>query len=83
MSDLVDRSAKKNQLQYPFSGFFTLSNSVFQVPIVPTAPIISATPSQNNKKIDHLTDMMQSLALLVRTLQGNTGTPTIVSVPRA
>ena len=83
MSDLVDRSAKKDQLQHPFSDPSTLSDSVFQVPIVPTAPIISATPSQNDKKIDHLTDMMQSLALSVRTLQGNAGTPSIVSQPRA
>ena len=83
MSDLVDRAAKKDQLQYPFSGSFTLSDSGFQVPIVTTAPIISATLSQNDKNIDHLTDMMQSLALLVRTLQGNAGTPPIVFQPRA
>lgn len=79
MSDLVDRSAKKSQLEYPFSGPSTLSDSVFQVPIVPTAPIISATPSQNDKKIDHLTDMMQSLAFSIRTLQGNTSAPLAVS----
>ncbi|MCJ1342946.1 hypothetical protein MMC31_001135, partial [Peltigera leucophlebia] len=72
MSDLVDRSAKKTQLDHPFSGPSTLSNYVLQVPIVPTAPLITAPPSQNDKKIDILTDMMRSLALSVRTLQGST-----------
>ncbi|MCJ1347605.1 hypothetical protein MMC31_005833, partial [Peltigera leucophlebia] len=72
MSDLVDRSAKKTQLAHPFSGPSTLSDFVFQVPVVPTAPLISASPSQNDKKIDNLTDMMRSLALSVRTLQGST-----------
>lgn len=38
MSDLVDRSAKKTHLEHPFSGPSTLSDSVFQVAIIPTAP---------------------------------------------
>ena len=37
MSDLVDRSAKKTHLERPFSGPSTLSDSVFQVSIIPTA----------------------------------------------
>lgn len=73
ISDLVDRHAKNDQLDNPFSGPSKLSDSVFQVPIVSTAPLISATNSQNDKKIDHLTDMMQSLALSVHTLQSNAG----------
>ncbi len=71
ISDLVNCHAKNDQLDKPFSGLFKLSNSVFQVQIVSTAPFISATPSQNDKKIDHLTDMMQSLAFSVCTLQDN------------
>ena len=73
ISNLVDRQAKNNQLEHPFSGPSKLSDSVFQVPVVSAPPLISASLSQNEKKIDHLTDMMQSLALLVRTLQGNSG----------
>ncbi|MCJ1349183.1 hypothetical protein MMC31_007419 [Peltigera leucophlebia] len=79
MSDLVDRSAKKTQLAHPFSGPSTLSDFVFQVPVVPTAPLISASPSQNDKKIDNLTDMMRSLAFSVRTLQGSTNVPLVAS----
>ena len=50
ISDLVDRSAKKTQLEHPFSGLSTLSDSVFQVSIIPTAPLIAATLSQNDKR---------------------------------
>ncbi len=83
ISDLVDPNAKNDQLDYPFFGPSKLSDSVFQVPIVSTTPFISATPSQNDKKIDQLTDMMQNLALSVCTLQGNAGSPPIVSQRRA
>ncbi len=83
ISDLVNRSAKNDQLEHSFSGSSKLSDSVFQVPIVFTAPTISATPSQNDKKIDHLTDMMQSLALSIRTLQDNAGITPIISQPRS
>ena len=79
ISDLVDWHAKNDQLEHPFSGPSKLLDSIFQVPIVPTAPLISASLSQSEKKIDHLTDMMQSLALSVRTLQGNSDIPLIVS----
>ena len=48
-----------------------------------TAPLISVIPSQNDKKIDHLIDMMQSLALSVRILQDNAGNSPIVSQLRA
>ncbi len=83
ISDLVDRQAKNDQLEHPFSGPFKLSDSVFQVPIVSAPPLIPAFLSQNEKKIDHLTDVMQSLSLLVRTLQGNSGIPSNRSQPRA
>lgn len=73
MSDLVDKSAKRAGLEQPFSGPSTLSDSVFQAPVIPPVPLISAAPSQTDKRIDDLTDMMRSLALSVRTLQGNTG----------
>ena len=52
ISDLVDQYAKNDQLDNPFSGPSKLSDSVFQVPIVYTAPLISATLSQNDKMID-------------------------------
>ena len=68
ISDLVDRHAKNDQLDNLFSGPCKLLDSVFQVPIVSTTPLISATSSQNDKKINHLTDMMQSLAFSVCTL---------------
>ena len=79
ISDLVDWHAKNNQLKHPFSGLSKLSNLVFQVPIVSTAPLISAFLSQSEKKIDYLTDIMQSLALLIRILKGNSGVLFIVS----
>ena len=83
ISDLVDRHSKNDQLDNPFSGPSKLSDSVFQVLIVSTAPLISGTPSQNDEKIDHLTDMMQSLAFSVCTLQNNAGTSPIDSPLRA
>ena len=58
ISDLVDRNAKNDQLDNPFSGLLKLSDSVLQVPIESMALLISATLSQSDKKIDHLTDMM-------------------------
>ncbi len=81
ISDLVDRNAKNDQLDNPFSGLLKLSDSVFKVPIESTALLISATPSQNDKNIDHLTDMMQSLTFSVRTLQDNTGSPPLFFSP--
>lgn len=39
--------------------------------------------SQNEKKIDHLTDMIPSFTLFVCTLQGNSDVPHIISQPRA
>ena len=83
ISDLVDRHAKNDQLDNPFSGPSKLSDSVFQVPIVSMAPLVSATPTPNYKKIDRLTDMMQILVFSVDTLQGNAGSPPIFSQPRA
>lgn len=79
MSDLVNRSAKKTQLDHPFFGPSTLSDSVFQVPIVLAAPLITTPPFQNDKKIDNLTDEIRSLALSIRTLQGSTNAPLVTS----
>lgn len=73
MSDLVDKSAKKSHLKQPFSGPSALSDSVFQVPVIPSAPVVTTTPSQNDKKIEDLTDMMRTLALSIRTLQASAG----------
>ncbi len=65
ITDSVDWHAKNDQLDNPSSGLCKLSESVFQAPVVSTALFISATPSQNDKKIDHLTDVMQNLAFSV------------------
>ena len=78
ISDLVDWYAKNDQLDNLFSGLSKLSDSVFQVLIIPITSFILATPFQNNKKINYLIDMMQSLAFLVCTLQGNAGNLSIV-----
>ena len=83
ISDLVDWQAKNNQLKHPFSGHFKLSDFVFQVPVVSAPPLIPASLYQNEKKIDHFTDMMQSLALSVRTLQSNSDISSNGSQPRA
>ncbi len=48
MSDLVDQSAKKTQLDHLFSGPSTLLDSVFQVPIVPTA--VSSTSIETRQR---------------------------------
>ena len=58
ISDLLDWYAKNDQLKYPFSGPSKLSDLIFQVPIVSTAHLISASSPQSEKKIDHLTDIM-------------------------
>lgn len=79
MSNLVDRSTKKTQLKYPFSSFSILSNSVFQVSIISTAPVVALTPFQNDKKIDNLIDIIQSLAFSICTLQRIIGTSSIVA----
>ena len=68
ISDLVDRHAKNDQLKHLFFGSSKLLDLVFQVPIVSTALLIFVSSFQSKKKIDHLTDMMQSLALSIRTL---------------
>ncbi len=82
ISDLVDWQVKNNQLEQPFSGPSKLSDSIFQVSVIFTPPLILASLSQNEKKIDHLTDIMQRLTLSVRTLQGNSGVPSNCSQPR-
>ena len=83
ISDLVDRYSKNDELDNPLSGPSKLSDFLFQASIVSTAPFILATPSQNDQKIDHFTDMMQSLTFSVRTLQGNADSSAIIFQPRA
>ncbi len=80
---MVYRSIKNDQLEHSFSGCSKLSDFVFQVPIVSLAPTISVTPSQNDKMINHLTDMMESLVCSVCTSQGKAGIPLIIFQPRA
>lgn len=43
------------------------------------APLIFTPPSQKEKKIDKLTDIIQSLALLVRKLQESINAPLVAS----
>ena len=45
--------------------------------------LISTSSAQNEKKIDHQTDIFQSLALLVYNLQSHSAAPSILSQPRA
>ena len=68
ISNLVDLYTKNNQLEYLFSGFFKLLDLVFQVLIVFMAPLISAFSSQSKKKINYLTNIMQSLAFSIHIL---------------
>lgn len=63
ISDLVDRHAQNDQLDNLFSGPSKLSDSVFSALIMSMTSLILAISSQNDKKIDHFTDVMQSLAL--------------------
>ena len=79
MSDLIDRFAKKTQLGHLFSGLSILSVLIFQISIIPTAPLVILTPSQNDKKIHNLTDLMWSLAFLVCSLQGDINTSSTVA----
>ena len=81
ISNLADWHAKKDQLEYLFSSPSKLPSTTFQVPVVFALPFISLSSSQNEKKIDHLTDIFQSFALLVRTLQSNSAAPPILSQP--
>ena len=49
--------------------------------MVPSALVVTTTPSQNDKKIEDLTNMMRTLALSIRTLQGNAGATLNISQP--
>lgn len=82
ISDLVDWHAKNHQLNKLFSGPFKLLDSIFQAPIISTIPFILVTLLQKNKKIDYFTDIMQSLALLIRILQDNTSSIPIILQPK-
>ena len=82
MSDLINCFAKKAQLNHPFSGPFILLDSVFQAPVVPFMPLITTHPTLNDKKIDSLTYIIRSLALLICTLQRNKSAFCITSQPK-
>lgn len=71
MSDMINKSAKKNYFNQLFSGFSTFSNSIFQILIILFALIVITTFSQNEKKIDNLINIMQTLVLSIYTLQNN------------
>lgn len=58
ISDLVNWQAKNDQLEYPVSNPSKLLDSIFQVPVVSATSLISAFLSQNEKKIDHLTEII-------------------------
>ena len=58
ISNLVNRQAKNDHFEHPFSGPSRLSDFVFQVPVVSAPPLVLTSLSQNEKKIDHLTNMM-------------------------
>lgn len=81
MSDLVDKSTKKSYLKQPFSGPSTLSDSVFQVLVILSTPVVITISSQNDEKIDNLTDIMQTLALSIRILQSNTNATLTILQP--
>lgn len=71
MSDLIDCSANKPSLTFHFWALLPFE-LCFPGPVVPSMPLVTISLNLSNKKIDCLTDMMQSLALLVCTLQENT-----------
>ena len=71
ISDLVDWQAKNDLLECLFFCLSKLLDFIFQVFFIFTLPFILIFLSQNEKKIDHLINMIQSLAFLVCTLQNN------------
>ena len=79
ISNLVHKFAKKSYLKQLFSGLFALSVLVFQVPVIPFTSVITITLFQNDKKIENLINMMQTLALSIHTLQNNTSATLIIS----
>lgn len=69
-------------MQHPFSGHLDLSDSVFQAPLISPRPIVRAISTWSNKKIEDLTEMMRSLTLSVRTLQGKANVLQPVQPPK-
>lgn len=76
IEDLVDKCEKKTRISSAFSYSTPLPDSAFQPPVATSLPITysgAADPRPVDKKIDQLTEMMQGLALSVRTLQSRAG----------
>lgn len=71
IEDLVDKCDTKTRISSGANYSTPLPESAFQPPvatIIPTAYPGAADPRPVDKKIDQLTEMMQGLALSVRTL---------------
>lgn len=76
IEDLVDKCEKKTRISSAANYSTPLPDSAFQPPVatpMPTTYATTADPRPVDKKIDKLTEMMQSLALSVRTLQSRAG----------
>lgn len=76
IEDLVDKCEKKTRISSAINYSTPLPDSAFQPPVATSIPIIysgAADPRPVDKKIDQLTEMMQGLALSVRTLQSRAG----------
>ena len=76
IEDLVDKCEKKSQISFATNYSAPLPESAFQPPIatlIPTTYSGAADSQPEDKKIDQLTEMMQSLALSVCTLQNKAG----------
>lgn len=79
IKDLVDKCENKIRISSAINYSTPLPDSVFQPPVATFIPITysgAVDPRPVDKKIKQLTEIMQSLALLVRTLESkasNTG----------
>lgn len=71
MRELIDHSIKKAHSDSLFSGLFIHLDCVLQTPLISSMCLVTIHPDSSDKKIDSLTDMMRTLALLVYTLQRN------------
>ena len=71
VSDLVDRCDEEALISSPPNAFVPLSDSTFKSPIAASSTHSVTQPEDRNDK--KLTEMMQSLALSVRTIQTHLG----------
>ena len=76
IEDLVDKCEKKTRISSAANYSTPLPESAFQPPVatpIHSAYSSTADPRPVDRKIDQLTEMMQGLALSVRTLQSRAG----------